>query len=97
MIIVCLEVILVDGRRVRYVMAWWYDRRCGFHVKTWGSGQTSQVLSHWRNKYTSSPITYKMDAPSKNINAVPDQQPFTVLVTGANRQVVSLPHDSNDG
>ena len=29
-----------------------------------------------------------MDAPSKNIDAVPDQQPFTVLVTGANRQVV---------
>jgi hypothetical protein len=31
-----------------------------------------------------------MDAPSKNVDAVPDQQPFTVLVTGANRQVVSF-------
>jgi hypothetical protein len=37
-----------------------------------------------------------MDAPSKSLNAIPDQQPFTVLVTGANRQVVSLPETSND-
>jgi hypothetical protein len=38
-----------------------------------------------------------MDAPSRNIDTVPDQQPFTVLVTGANRQVASLPKSSNDG
>jgi hypothetical protein len=37
-----------------------------------------------------------MDAPSKTLNAIPDQHPFTVLVTGANRQVVSLPKASND-
>jgi hypothetical protein len=37
-----------------------------------------------------------MDAPSKPLNKIPDQQPFTVLVTGANRQVVSSPQDTND-
>jgi hypothetical protein len=29
-----------------------------------------------------------MDAPSKPLGSIADQQPFTVLVTGANRQVL---------
>jgi hypothetical protein len=37
-----------------------------------------------------------MDAPSNTLNAIPAQQPFTVLVTGANRQVVFSPQDTND-
>jgi len=58
----------------------------------------TQVLSHWENKYIHHIFLFicKMDAPSRNINAVPDQQPFTVLVTGANRQVAFLPNNSND-
>lgn len=31
-----------------------------------------------------------MDASPHNIDSVADQQPFTVLVTGANRQVFAL-------
>jgi hypothetical protein len=79
-------------------MAWWYDRRCGFHVKTWGSGTPKSFRIGKINIgiHHIFPFTCKMDAPSRNINAVPDQQPFTVLVTGANRQVAFLPNNSND-
>jgi len=43
-------------------------------------------------------ITTTMDAPSKPLGSIADQQPFTVLVTGANRQVLPcLPQQkSND-
>jgi hypothetical protein len=92
-IVVCL--ILVASRVVEYGVVVRSTLRVS--CEDVGFRANIQVLSHWRNKYTSSPITCKMDVPSKTINAVPDQQPFTVLVTGANRQVVSLPHDSNDG
>jgi hypothetical protein len=39
-----------------------------------------------------------MDAPSKPLGSIADQQPFTVLVTGANRQVLPClpPQKSND-
>jgi hypothetical protein len=71
-------------------MAWWYDRRCGFHVKTWGcSGsiqwQTFQTspLACQINKSTTSSITCKNGRPIQKPQCDPRS---TTLYRPSNRR-----------